>query len=61
MNSKLDENKNKCDDNDNSIKKIIESAEKANLDYLDLNHNDYELTPDSYNVLRKSYKKFIKR
>ena len=31
------------------------------LDYLDLNHNDYELTPDSYNVLRKSYKKFIKR
>lgn len=31
------------------------------LNYLDLEHNDFELTLDGYNVLRNSYKKFIKR
>ena len=31
------------------------------LNYLDLGHNNCELTCDGYNVLRKSYKKFIKR
>lgn len=31
------------------------------LDYLDLDYTDCELTLNSYSVLRKSYKKFIKR
>ena len=31
------------------------------LDYLDLDHNKYELTDEAYNLLQKKYRKFIKR
>ena len=31
------------------------------LDYLDLEHNNRELTEDSYELLRKKYRKFLKR
>ena len=31
------------------------------LDYLDLEHGDFDLTSDSYSILRDNYKRFIKR
>ena len=31
------------------------------LDYLELEHDDFNLTDDSFSILRDKYKKFIKR
>lgn len=53
--------------NKNNIKEFFELNDMlANcetddiLDYLELDYNDYELTNDSYEKLRKSYKKYLK-